>query len=327
MLEMDGHGDPGARATAGLKEGALTGETRLAPLDSVFLQLEDERIPMHRGSIAIFEGKALRDAEGELRLAELRELIASRLSLVPKLRQLPKAAVLHEAPLVWTDDPCFDVANHVVLRRLRSPGSESQLLTLCGGLLAVQLSRNRPLWELTFVDGLENGCIAVIEKLHHSMADGIAAAELATVLLDLSPEPRSVHATPWRIDDPQRGLSGAASDLLRLAEIPLRGLAWCGWTALHQVRRSRAWMTKTTAMTSVLRAGLIAPQSGLNARTGLRRDLQIVRLDLSEIRQIAHAKGATVNDVVLTLVCQGLHRLMAKDGVLDSSAEVQAWFR
>ena len=209
---------------------------------------------MHMASIAIFEGEALRDAEGELRLAELRELIASRLSLVPKLRQLPKAAVLHEAPLVWTDDPGFDVADHVVLRRLRSPGTESQLLTLCGELLAAPLSRNRPLWELTFVDGLENGRIALIEKLHHSMADGIAAAELATVLLDLTPEPRSVHATQWQVDDPRRGLSGAASDLLRLAEIPLRCLAWGGWTALHPARRSRAWITKATAMTSVLRA-------------------------------------------------------------------------
>ncbi|HEY6428069.1 MAG TPA: wax ester/triacylglycerol synthase domain-containing protein, partial [Acidimicrobiales bacterium] len=208
---------------------------------------------------------------------------------------------------------------------LPQPGSESQRLALCGALLAVPLALNRPLWELTFVDGLKSGRIALIEKLHHSMADGFAAAESATVLLDLSPEPRSVDETsPWRVDNSPRACLGVASDLLRLAEIPLRAFAWGGWTALHPVRRSRAWVAKTAAVASMLRAGLIAPRSSLNARTGPGRELHIVRLNLDEIREIAHANKATVNDVVLTLVCQGLHTLMTKDGGLDSGAEVQA---
>jgi diacylglycerol O-acyltransferase / wax synthase len=301
------------------------GERRLAPLDSLFLQLESEQTPMHMASIALFEGAPLRDAKGEVRLVELQELISSRLSLVPKLRQRPHAAALHEAPLIWTDDPCFDITDHVVLQQLSPPGTEAELLTLCGQVLAKPLPRNRPLWSLIFVDGLDDGRIALIEKLHHSMADGIAAAELATVLLDLSPEPCAPpESSPWRIGDPPRGLSGAASDLIRLAEIPLRCVAWGAWTTLHPVRRSRTLMTKAVAMMSVLRTGLIAPRSDLNARTSSGRETHFVRLNLEEIRDIAHAQDATVNDVVLTLVSQGFHSLMTKGGSVHPCAEVQA---
>ena len=282
---------------------------------------------MHMASIGLFEGEALRDTEGELRLADLRALISSRLSLVPKLRQRPQPGVLPEAPLVWTDDPHFDVANHVVQQRLGPPGTESDLLALCGQILAAPLNQNQPLWELRFVDGLENGRVAVIEKLHHSMADGIAAAELAMVLLNLSPEPEPDpvdDTSVWRATEPRPALFGATSDVLRLAEIPLRCLGWGAWTALHPFRRSRTLITKATAMASVVRGGLIAPHSLLNGGIGPERAFHVLRLSLNEVREVAHAHGTTVNDVVLTVVSQGLHRLMAKDGTLDQGAEVQA---
>lgn len=305
----------------------MSGPARLTPLESVFVQLEGVRTPMHMASIGLFEGEALRDTEGELRLADLRALISSRLSLVPKLRQRPQPGVLPEAPLVWTDDPHFDVANHVVQQRLGPPGTESDLLALCGQILAAPLNQNQPLWELRFVDGLENGRVAVIEKLHHSMADGIAAAELAMVLLNLSPEPEPDpvdDTSVWRATEPRPALFGATSDVLRLAEIPLRCLGWGAWTALHPFRRSRTLITKATAMASVVRGGLIAPHSLLNGGIGPERAFHVLRLSLNEVREVAHAHGTTVNDVVLTVVSQGLHRLMAKDGTLDQGAEVQA---
>ena len=263
---------------------------------------------------------------GELRLDALRALIASRLPLVPKLRQLPTSGVLPEAPPAWTDDVDFDIANHVVQRRVRAPGTEADLLELCGEMLATPLSRDKPLWELIFIDGLESGRVAVVEKLHHSMADGIAAAELAIVLLDASPEPQPLEDSSdgWQPEPLPPLVVGASRDLLRVAELSRRCAAWGARTVLHPLRRSRALLTKANAMTAVLRSGLIAPHSTPTEDIGSGRRVDVVRLDLDEIRHIAHAHDATINDVVLTIVSHGLHCLLATHDDLDADAAVQA---
>ena len=297
----------------------------LSPLEAAFLRIESDGTPMHMASIAIFEGHRLKDRNGNLRIEDLRHLISSRLSLIPKLRQRPNPGFLNEAPPVWSDDAAFDITSHVVQCRAPAPGSETEFLQLCGDILSIPLSRDRPLWELTFIDGLEDGRIALIEKLHHSMADGIAAAELATVLLDLTPEPRAIDDPgAWRAEAPPSALNKASRDLSRLAEMPVRVLAWGGWTALHPVRRSRAWANKAAAVTSLLRTGLIAPRSPLNKRISAEREVHVVRLNLDQVRDVAHGHAATVNDVILTLVARGLHDLLVKRGTLEEGAELQA---
>ncbi len=204
---------------------------------------------------------------------------------------------------VWCDDPAFDIANHVIRRRLCAPGTDTELLDLCAEVVSTPLTRGRPLWELTFVDGLESGQIALIEKLHHSMADGIAAAELAMVLLDLSPECLSLPAAgPWQPQAPVPFVVDAARDLWRLGEIGVRFGTWAGWTALHPLRRAGTWTTKLDAAAGMLRAGPLAPPSPLNYQIGPGRRIRFIRLPLEEVRAVAHARGGTVNDVVLTLV-------------------------
>jgi diacylglycerol O-acyltransferase len=172
----------------------MTLDQSLSPLDAAFLYVESDRTPMHMATVALFEAGPLEDGNGKVRIEELRRLISSRLDLVPKLRQKAHPGLMHEAPPVWMDDPTFDISQHVRCCRLPEPGTEQELGRLCGEMLAAPLDRSRPLWELIFVDGLSGHRIALVEKLHHSMADGLAAAELATVLLDLSPRtiaPRS----------------------------------------------------------------------------------------------------------------------------------------
>ena len=149
------------------------------------------------------------------------DCIASRLALVPKLRQRASPGLLGQAPLTWVDDPDFDIAEHVRVRQLAPPATEAELRRLCADLMAVPLERTRPLWDLTFVEGLDDGRVALIERLHHSMADGLAAAELATVLLDLSPESSPLGETvpPWSPSPRPPAWLAAAGDLLRLASV------------------------------------------------------------------------------------------------------------
>jgi diacylglycerol O-acyltransferase len=297
----------------------------LSVLDAAFLHLEDDRTPMHLASIGIFEGAPLLDDAGALRLSELRELMSYRLQLVPRLHQRVQAGLWHQAPPAWEDDKSFDIGNHVWEWKLPAPGDETQLLDACGELLAQPLDRSRPLWELVFVTGLSQGRIAVVEKLHHSMADGISTAELATVLLDLVPEPperpRDYHWVPGQVPTPDER---NVHDLVALAETAFRLPAWIGWSVAHPVRRVRSLHRLGQALLPMLPTGLFTRLSSLNRQIGPRRAVHLVRADFTEVHATARAHGATVNDVVLAAVTGGLRAILVERNELRGVSKVQA---
>ena len=244
--------------------GTVTDEKRLAPIDSMFLRLEERGYPMHMASIALFEGPPLRNGKGELRLdaCEHSSQADSRLfrncescrSQGCSLKRRQRGRTTFTSISQTT---CFNAAcGHPVPRPI-SWNSAARYWPL-------PLRRDKPLWELIFIDGLENGRVAVVEKLHHSMADGIAAAELAIVLLDASPQPQPVEdssvdlatssaSTNWCRSGPRSASRRAISPCVVRPGV----FGPC----MHPLRRSRAVITRATAMTSVLRGGLIAPHS------------------------------------------------------------------
>jgi len=117
---------------------------------------------------------------------------------------------------------------------------------------------------------------------------------------------------------------GAARDLAHLGSIGIEVASWAGWTIIHPLRRARGWITTGQAVGTLLSPRTLAPKSSLNADIGTKRAIDFVRLDLEEIRTVAHAHGATINDLLLTLVAGGLGELLAKRGEVTSSSELQA---
>jgi hypothetical protein len=112
---------------------------------------------------------------------------------------------------VWVDDPDFDVAYHVRITALPAPGNEEQLKVLTSRIQSHLLDRSRPLWELWVVEGLEGGRVALIQKTHHALVDGISGVDVATVLLDFEREPQPTEAPGWQA-------AGAPSSVQLLAE-------------------------------------------------------------------------------------------------------------
>ena len=279
---------------------------------------------MHIASVGIFDGSPFYDANGSFRIDDVRRLIASRLNLVPKLRQRAREGFLGEAPPVWADDPNFEISQHVRVRQLPPPGTELELRDLCAELMAVQLEPTRPLWELIFVEGLSEGRVALIEKLHHSMADGLAASELATVLLDLSPvPPQSVEAPPWRPDASPPPWHAALDDLLRLAELPVRWAKWYGQSIVHPIRRTREAAELVGAFSTLATAKIFAPRSSLNSAITQSRSVTFVRLPFEEVHDVARFFDVTINDVLLTVVAGGLRDLLMSRSELTENAELQ----
>ena len=151
-------------------------------LDGAFLDLDAHGAPLHVGWTIRLDGPAPS-------LGGLRRHLAARLDRVPQLRRRLVATTLAAGARRWEDDPAFDIAHHVGAFALPAPGGQGELRAAAGVLLSAPLDPTRPLWRMCIVDGLAGGGWALVGQMHHALVDGIAAVEVAALLLDAEPDP------------------------------------------------------------------------------------------------------------------------------------------
>jgi len=164
----------------------MTPPERLTPLDASFLYLERPAMHMHVAALSIFDPSTRPD--GRLRFEDVEEVFASRLHLAPRFRHKVRTVPLNLALPVWVEDPHFDLDFHLRRAAVPSPGGRHELTGYVQRILSRPLDRSRPLWELYVLEGLEDGHVATLLKVHHAMIDGLAGVQLAAALWDLSPE-------------------------------------------------------------------------------------------------------------------------------------------
>src|SRR5215813_1879750 len=165
-------------------------------MDASFLGIEDESCHMHVGAVLIFDAAPLRAPGGGIDIDRIRAAIHARLHLVPRFRQR-LAQVPYERIPVWVDDDRFRLAYHVRHTALPRPGDERVLKRLVGRIMSQQLDRGRPLWEMWFVEGLDGDTFALISKTHHCMIDGVAGADLISVIMQPFADAEVGDAAPW----------------------------------------------------------------------------------------------------------------------------------
>ncbi len=280
--------------------------TRLSGLDQSFLHFETPNAYMHVALTAVFDPGSLSIADGGIDFASIRNHIASRLHLIPRYRQR-----LHYTPVVrdplWVDDETFDVEYHVRHSHLPTPGTDAQLKTLVARLLERPLDRRRPLWEMTFIEGLPDGRFAMLTKVHHCLVDGIAGMDILAALLDPAPVERVAPPKPWRPTPPPSPPALLAEDIRR------RGAA--SLAVLRQLPAvvaggGAAIGTRLGSLLGLLRTGLgRVTSSPINRAIGPHRRVEWVSFDLAQIKEMRRRLGGTVNDVVLAVVSGGVRRM------------------
>lgn len=299
---------------------------RLSAQDSMFLHIEKPHQPQHVGSLGILEGEPFRDANGRFRLDDARALIEERLHLVPRFRQKIMTVPLDQGRPVWVDDERFDVAYHVRLTALPRPGTEEQLLSLFARVQAHMLDRRRPLWEFWFVEGLESGDVAIIQKTHHCLVDGISAVDLATVLYDLTPETTRVDAPRWRPESPPSAAQLLMESVVERAVEP----AELARSVRAAMRVPRTVVRRAKDIADAVVANVpTAPRTPWNVPISPHRRWLPVRVPLEEAKAVKNAATAdermggrvSLNDVVLAAVTSGLrtfllHRAEPVDGLV-----------
>jgi diacylglycerol O-acyltransferase len=283
---------------------------RLSPLDVSFLYMETPTTAMHVGGVCTFEPPA-----GGFDYDRLVQLISQRIGLVPRYRQKVKWVPGRLANPVWVDDPDFDVTYHVRRSALPKPGNREQLKELVGRLQSRQLDRNRPLWEIYLVEGLEDGRVAVITKTHHAMVDGVSAVDIGTVILDLEPTPREVPDDDWQPRREPGALSLVTGAVTDLVTKPTGAID----TARAAVVDARATVGKVTTVAGGLLAqakvmARQAPDSPLNVPIGEQRRFGMADTKLEDYKRVRRAHGGTVNDVVLATVSGALRTWLLTRG-------------
>ena len=284
---------------------------RLSALDVSFLYMETATTPMHVGGVAVFDPPPDRPVDYD----GLCELVSRRLGLVPRYRQKVRWVPGRLANPVWVDDEEFDISYHVRRSALPRPGTLDQLRALVGRIQSRQLDRARPLWEIYFVEGLEDGRFAILTKTHHAMVDGVSAIDIGTLILDPTPTPREVPGDAWVPEREPSALglmTDAVTDTLRRPD-ELVETVRAGITDARAVagRVLGAAGGMVAAARSQLRP---APPSPLNAAIGEQRRYGMAATELDDYKRVRKAHGGTVNDVVLATVAGALRTWLLTRG-------------
>jgi WS/DGAT/MGAT family acyltransferase len=291
---------------------------RLSAVDASFLAQEKGSAHMHVGAVMVFEGPPPRDQE-------FAEQVESRMHLVPRYRQKLAFPRFEMGRPMWVDDPSFNLEYHVRSTALPKPGDMDQLHQLAARIFSQRLDRSKPLWETWLVQGLDENRFALISKTHHSMVDGVAGVDLASVLFDLSPVPSRVEPEPWT---PQPEPSDAELVAEGVKGVVRRPFSLAG-KALDAVQHpSRALSTvreSAEAIGEVVWAGMNpAPEVPLNAPIGPHRRIESVSASLDDFKTVKKAFGGTVNDVVLAVVAGAMRNWLRSRGVRTEGMELRA---
>ncbi len=288
------HG-PGDRLSAA---GRLGTAARLSAADKINLAVEAPDTPMHVAAILTVDGASFCEADGSLRLDDVRAQILGRLARVPAMRRRLAGRGRSTARARWVDDLDFRIDRHVRAAAAAAPADEAALRSLAEDLLAPRLDRSHPLWRLWLVTGLTGGRIGVVIAIHHAMADGSGAIRLLSDLFGA--EDGQTTAGAATAADHIRSSSRVDRRSVRAAA----GRASIGW--LHPTRAAASLLVAWHAIAHATDA----PRTSLTGPIGPRRRLAVVRLDLATAIAIARATGATVNDAVLDVVAGGLRALL-----------------
>lgn len=275
---------------------------RLSGQDTSFLLWETPNLQMHIASTGVFELGPMATEDGGVDFESFKRFTESILYRIPRYRQKIKWIPVENRP-VWYDDADFDLDYHVRHTSLPRPGSDAQLKQLSARIMAQQLDRERPLWEIWVVEGLENDRFAVISKIHHCMIDGASGIDISQILMRLTPD-REIEPAPDFIPRPEPSNGQLFSD------VAVSRMLW----PMRAVRGIREFRRETESLrdelmlrTRAVRAAISSQTASvsatpINGPPGPHRIFDWWCVPLEDIKAIRRALECTVNDVVLTIV-------------------------
>jgi len=282
---------------------------KIGALDANFFYNETARSPAHVASVQIFE--LPEQVSGKNFHLGVQEYLGRRLHLVPYLARKPLFVPGNFDHPFWVYDKNFDINNHVQHRVLPAPGSQLQLESLVAEIHSETMSRDRPMWKIVVIEGLEDGHIAFYNQVHHACLDGMAAQAATMILFDDSPNHPDVQL-PEQFP-PQDAVK--LEDVLRLSLQNFFNF---------QISTSNRLLGSLEATTrlgqrfldpsrSFGAAGKLAPKTQFNQSIEQARSYAMGDFPLADLKNIGKLMGCTLNDVFMAVCAGGLRRYLERN--------------
>ena len=296
---------------------------KLSGMDAMFLYLETDKTPMHIAGLSVCQPPAGYDGNP---FEDFRAQIAARLHEVPAFHRKLVATPFDIDHPVWVNADTVDLDYHIQHDCLPKPGTVDQLRALIERLHAETLDRSRPLWQFHIIEGvhdekfgLREGCFALYTKSHHACVDGGAGISVMDIISDREPTPRPpLPKSEIRMYSQRPGffeMLGSAYGRFLQQQVDLVAAMPRIASTLGNVAKTAfgedGWSLKDLGL---------APKTRFNTAVEKQRAYGAQYLSLTEVKAVAKAAGATINDVVLCLCGGALRRyLQGHDELPDKS--------
>ena len=294
---------------------------QLSGQDAMFLHAELDGLPQHIGGVSIYDQSTA--PGGKVRFKQILAMLEDRVHLSPIFRRKLAFVPYGLGRPYWAEDPDFDMEYHVRHIALPKPGDWRQLCILAARIHSQPLRRDKPMWEMYVIEGLNNvegyppNCFAVLLKVHHCAMDGATGTQFMNIVHDLNTETRDVgSAPPWVVERPSKARMlgrayvdvwskpGQVVDMLRQA-----GPAFM---RIRQGRKDEHFHSLEDKQSTRFQ-GKISRHRVVEAR----------KFDFEEIRAIKNTQpGSTVNDVMLTIVAGGMRKYLDSKNELPQQSLV-----
>ncbi len=276
--------------------------------DAGFLYMETPTLHMHTLKVSIVD---VSQVPGGYSFPMIKDEMVRRLHLVPPFqrRVLQVPFQLHH-PL-WVEDRDFDPDQHIFLDRIPAPGGMEQFEDLIGRIASTPLKRSLPLWELHVCEGFADGRVGIVAKMHHALADGVAANALLANIMDLTPSAEAPVPPEWHPEPTPHG-----RDVARVAVVDaVKQLALLPALLIRTIRAILAVVRhKRSSDIATPRPILDTPRTSFDGAITAQRSFTTVSLPLDDFKRVKKAHGVTLNDVVLGVVAGALRSWMDSHG-------------
>ena len=288
---------------------------RLGGLDGAFLYCETPSTHLHVCGLLVLDPSTMPSGYSYDRV---RSMLSERLPTIRAVHQKLATAPLHLGRPFWGHDPNLDLDHHLRHLVLDPPGDDRALADCVGAIASRKLRRDRPLWEISVIEGLARGRIAVVVKMHHSIIDGVSAANIMGHLLDLEPVP-APRATSLRRRD-QTSQAPNPMQLLgrslvsRLTE-PLALVRLVPETTIRLT--TTLWnLNRHPNRDAPTARPFDAPRTSFNATITAPRSVAFADITLADVKVVKNAFGVTVNDVITAVMGGALRHYLEDRGEL-----------
>lgn len=289
---------------------------QLQGMDASFVALETRNSPMHIGSILIYNPATA--PGGFVRFKDILSFFESRMQLSRTVRQRMVRVPFDLDYPYWIEDPDFDLEYHVRHVALPKPGDWRQLCIQAARIFARPLDLERPPWEFTVVEGLDNvpgvpkGCFAMVTKVHHAAIDGMSGIDLMEAMHTLKPDdPPPATPDKWKPERVPNPAELLGKSYINAVTNPLKQLEVAARAAPGLAKVVKGLVSKEFNLSGEM----VAPKTRFNKVVSPHRVVEGRSFKLADIKAIrALDPGCKVNDVFLAIVGGAMRKyLLAKD--------------